>query len=231
MFRPDEEHQGPIDVGAGRLQISSRRRTAFGDMTKVTIVDAQRALVLAQHLYDAQNQLIASATTSNHIRDERSGVIMPRQIELQMPTTQLNLRIEVVDWQINTLGPQHAGTWAKPDYASQGFQNIDLADPNMQFTLPGQPLTGAAIDPRANSGLRFNDPGWSATGPVTHYVAPSDVDPAWLASRQRKARLGIGRPWTSPLVTSASTGSTIAPPFQPTSPIVVELPSPSAPLK
>jgi len=232
-FRPDEEHQGPIAVGAGRLEIRSRRRTPLGDMTKITIVDAERALVLAQHLYDAQGQLIASATTSNHIRvrDGLSGVNLPRQIDLQLPTTQLKFRIDVVDWQINTLGPQHAGIWTKPDYASQGFQNIDLADPNLQFTLPGQPLTGAAIDPRANGGLRAADPGWSAAGPANQAVAPPGVDPAWLASRQRRSRLFDRLDSAPPLVTTAPTSSTTAPAFQPGLPPVVELPSPSGPLK
>ena len=230
-FRPDEEHQGPVSVGAGRLEIRSRRRSALGDMTKITIVDAERALVLAQHLYDAQGQLIASATTSNHIRDGLSGVNMPRQIELQLPTTQLKLRIDVVDWQINSLGPQHADIWAKPDYTSRGFPNIDLADPNLQFTSPGQPLTGAAIDPRANGGLRPADNGWSAAGPAPQAMPPLAVDPAWLASRQRRSRLFDGMNSVSPLMTSAPTSSTMAPAHQAALPPVVELPTPSGPLK
>jgi hypothetical protein len=228
-FRPDEEHQGPIPVGAGRVEIRTRRRSAMGDMTKVTVVDAGRALVLAQHLYDAQNQLIASATTTNHIRDGLSGVNLPRQIELQLPTTQMRLRIDVVDWLINSLGPQDANIWTKPDFTSQGIPNVDLADPHLQFGLSGQPLTGAAIDPRANGGLRAADPAWSA-GATPQAVALGNFDPAILPMRQRQARLGIGRRSTSPLVTSATTSGTMAPPFQATAPPVVQLPSPGGPI-
>jgi hypothetical protein len=203
----------------------------MGDMTKVTVVDAGRALVLAQHLYDVNNQLIASATTTNHIRDGVSGVNLPRQIELQLPTTQMSLRIDVVNWEVNTLGPQHANTWTKPDFTSQGIPNVDLADPNLQFGLPGQPLTGAAIDPRAHGGLLATTPAWSPGAPAIQTATVGGVDEGWLLSRQRKARLGLGRTFTSPLVTSATTNSTTAPPFQPTVPPVVQLPTPVGPIR
>jgi hypothetical protein len=160
-FLPTERHQGPAPVGAGRLEIQTRRPTSTGEMTKITIVDAQRALVLAQHLYDPQGQLIASAITTDHIRDGMSGVNMPRQIDLQLPTTQLRMRIDVVDWKLNSLGPQDSNIWALPDYASIGYQHIDMAD--VQFTLPGQPLSGARIDPRANGGLQPPPEAWQAT--------------------------------------------------------------------
>jgi hypothetical protein len=196
-FQPFEEHQGPEPVGAGRLQVRSRRRTAAGEMTKITVVDAQRGLVLAQHLYDAQNRLIASAVTSNHIHDGLSGANLPRQIELQLPTTQMQLRTDVVDWKINTLGPEQADIWALPNKAAEGFQHVDLADPSLQFTMPGQPLTGAAIDPRANGGLG-NHAGWSHAGPQGMAVAPPIApNNATQSVEDRRARLGR-RSWSAP---------------------------------
>jgi hypothetical protein len=186
-FQPFEEHQGPVPVGAGRLEIRSRRRTATGEMTKITVVDAHRALVLAQHLYDAQNRLIATAVTSNHIRDGLSGVNLPRQIDLQLPTTQLQMRIDVVDWQINALGPEKAELWTRP--APPGAQHVDLADPSLQFMMPGQPLTGAAIDPRRNGGLGGDSGGWSASGPVAETIAPSAPSGANATLEERRARL------------------------------------------
>jgi hypothetical protein len=190
-FEPREEHQGPVSVGAGRLEIRSRRRTAMGEMTKVTVVDAQRALVLAQHLYDPQGRPIATALTSNHIhiRDGLSGVNMPRQIELKMPSTNLQLRIDVVDWQINTLGPEQAEIWALPDKRPEGAQPIDLADPTLQFTLPGQPLIGAALDPRSNGGLHAGNGNWSAAAPGGPAALPG-IDSATAGIRERQARLG-----------------------------------------
>jgi hypothetical protein len=191
-FQPFEEHQGPVPVGAGRLEIRSRRRTASGEMTKITVVDAQRAVVLAQHLYDSQNRLIASAVTSNHIRDGVSGANLPRQIDLQMPTTQLQMRIDVVDWQINTLGPEQADNWALPNKTDDGTQYIDLADPSLQFTMPGQPLTGAAIDPRRNGGLGGDSAGWSAAHPDptgAAAIAPAVQGGATTTLEERRARL------------------------------------------
>jgi hypothetical protein len=178
-FQPQDEPQGPIPVGAGRLRIQSRRRTATGDMTKITVVDAARAVVLEQHLYDAQGQPIASAITSNHVRDGVSGANMPRQIELRLPTAQLQMRIDVADWQLNTLGPDHGGIWVKPDYSHYGAPDVDLADPSLQFNVPAQPLTGASVDPRANGGMRMNHPGGG----------PSPQVPAAALLARRAARL------------------------------------------
>jgi hypothetical protein len=161
-FAPYEVHEGPVSVGANRIRILTRRRTSLGEMTKTTIIDAARGLVLEQHLYDPQGRTIATAITSNHVRDGLSGVNLPRQIDLRLPATQMQMRIDVVDWQVNTLGPQSAGIWQKPEYADQGFPNVDLADPNLQFAPAGQPLTGAAIDPRANGGLHATNPSWSS---------------------------------------------------------------------
>jgi hypothetical protein len=235
-FQPFEEHQGPIPVGAGRLEIRTRRRTSMGEMTKVTVVDAQRALVLAQHLYDAQGQPIATALTSNHIhiRDGNSGVNMPRQIELQLPATQMNLRIDVVDWQINTLGPEHAGIWIMPDQSRFGAQNVDLANPALQFTLPGQPLTGQAIDPRANGGLRGNSDQWSAAGPAVIATTPGPAG-APMAWQEQRARL---REQFAPVPAAAApasaappVGSTVTQPLPTIAPPVVELPATHGPFR
>ncbi len=225
-FQPYEEHQGPFPVGAGRLEIRTRRRTSLGEMTKVTIVDAQRALVLAQHLYDAQGRSIATAITSSHIRDGLSGVNMPRQIELQLPTTQLQMRIDVVDWQINTLGPAEAGIFSKPDYTERGFQNIDLADPRLQFTSPGQPLSGAAIDPRANGGLQAEGAGWTGAP----QASPLTGEPGGEAARGLQARRARLR---DRFVPATSVAPSYAGPSQSqlNVPPVVELPAPGGPLK
>jgi hypothetical protein len=196
-FHPFEEHHGPNPVGAGRVEIRTRRRTAFGEMTKITVVDAHRALVLAQHLYDAQNRLIATAVTSNHIRDGRTGVILPRQIDLQLPTTQLQLRIDVVDWQVNTLGPEQTDIWALPNKGAEGFQHVDLGDPTLQFTMPGQPLTGAAIDPRNHGGLGNDNTGWSHAGPTSVAAMTGAPNNAAPSVQDRRAR-PPDRFWSAP---------------------------------
>jgi hypothetical protein len=231
-FSPSEEHQGPLPVGAGRLEIRSRRHTRLGDMTKVTIVDAQRALVLAQHLYDAQGRPVASSLTSNHIRDGLSGVNMPRQIELQLPATQLQMRIDVVDWQINSISPQQAGIWTMPDYASRGSQPIDLADPNLQFMLPGQPLSGAAIDPRAHGGLQPDNSGWSSASPASIAAAPGEYGAGRPSIQERRARLRGQYAPTPPVdYPVPATPDGAAPDLSPIAPPAIELPAAYGPLK
>jgi hypothetical protein len=131
QFRPDEQHQGPMDVGGGRLEIRSRRVSPGGDLTKITIVDAARALVLEQHLYDARGQRMASAITRDHIRDGLVGVNMPRRIELHLPASNLQMQIDVTGWRLNSLGPEQQALWVKPE--NPAYPNVDVADPNLQF--------------------------------------------------------------------------------------------------
>jgi hypothetical protein len=205
-FQPHEELQGPFAVGAGRLEIRSRSQTASGQMNKITVVDAARALVLEQHLYDASGQRIASSVTSNHIHDGLSGANMPRQIDLQLPSSQMKLQIHVVDWKLNALTPEQAGMWTKPDYSATGAPNVDLADPNLQFQLPSQPVTGAGIHPRGNGGMNPENAAWSA---ASHAVQPGASSERMRLGQRFAPRQGPG---------AAPVGTVVSPP-------VVELPA------
>ena len=175
-------------------------------MTRLTVVDAARALVLEQHLYDANGQRIASSVTSNHIHDGLSGANMPRQIDLQLPSTRMKMRIDVVDWKLNALTPEEAGMWTKPDYTATGAPNVDLADPNLQFQLPSQPITGASINPRANGGLQPDNAAWSA---ASHSAQPGGSSERMRLGQRFAPRQGPA---------AAPAGTVVSPP-------VVELPT------
>jgi hypothetical protein len=131
-FDPNLPHQGPHPVGAGRLRIQSPRPTLYGQLTKVTEIDETRAWVVGQHLYDEQQQLIASALASDHRRDAATDVTLPREIEIQWPASQLTLKVRVNQWQVNTLGPGSATLWTVPEYP--GWNAVDLGNP--AFALP-----------------------------------------------------------------------------------------------
>jgi len=118
----------------------------------------------------------------------------------------MQMRIDVVDWQLNAIGPEQAGVWIKPDYSGTGVPNVDLADPNLQFQIPAQPLSGAAMNPRANGGLRTENAGWSA--------APQTAQPDVPSARMRLGQRFAPRQ----AVSTAPAGAVVAPP-------VVELPS------
>ncbi len=134
-FNPADQPRGPFPVGANRLQIQSVYHGALGELRKVTVVDSLRGVVLEQHLYDARNARVASSFNSNFHRDPVTGAVLPRHVEIQYPVTQFDLKIDMVDMQINVLGPQNAQLWVKPDYP--GFPNVNLADPNLPIASAG----------------------------------------------------------------------------------------------
>jgi hypothetical protein len=129
--------EGPTAVGSGRLQIRSKQLSSVGELTKLTIVDEWDGAVVEQHLYDAQARLIASAQTSRHKRDPLSGAALPRSIDIKWPTTGMSFQLNVSDWRVNAIAPESLAMFTKPDY--QGFPEVNLADPNLQFFAPGNP--------------------------------------------------------------------------------------------
>jgi hypothetical protein len=139
-FDPQDQHQGPFQVGAGRLEIRSVRQTAAGTSHKITIIDESSGWVLEQHAYDTRGQLVASATASDHRQDPATGVTLPRHVDLYWPAARMQLKIDIRELEINKLGPHSAQLWEQPTY--QGFANVDLADPNVR--LPQQAMPGPA---------------------------------------------------------------------------------------
>ncbi|HVW47546.1 MAG TPA: hypothetical protein VHA76_10870 [Solirubrobacterales bacterium] len=135
-FDPNVAHRGPTPVG-GRLRIETPLQTLQGPMTKVTFVDESQGWVLAQHLYDAQGKLAASAVSSHHWRDPGTGAVLPTRIELQTPATdtmqQFSLRLELNDLQVNKLTP-NPQLWTMPTI--EGFTPLNLADPNLRVGSP-----------------------------------------------------------------------------------------------
>jgi hypothetical protein len=128
-FDPSLPHDGPYQVGAGRLRIQSPRHTLYGQLTKVTEIDESRAWVVAQHLYNERRELIASALASDHRRDAATDVTLPREIEIQWPASQLSMKVRVNQWQVNTLGPNAGSLWAVPEFP--GWSPVDLANPGI----------------------------------------------------------------------------------------------------
>lgn len=149
QFSPADLPQGPTPVGQGRVQIRTVRRSATGDLTKVTVLDASRGLVLEQHLYDPQGNRIATAITNQHRRDPVTGAILPRHIEIQYPGAQLSLRIDIANLQVNVLPAESPQLWAKPEYT--GYPNVNLADMNnlVHSSGGGNPAPPGAIAPVA----------------------------------------------------------------------------------
>ena len=147
-FDPNERHEGPVPIGQGRLQIRSTRQSSFGELVKVTVIDASTAWVLEQHLYDPRETgkgPIASSFTRAHRRDALTNLTMPRQVEIQWPTAGFTMKIDVEQLSINEIPGDPSMLWAKPE--KPGYTNIDLADPSIRFALPAQPLAAQQTVP------------------------------------------------------------------------------------
>jgi hypothetical protein len=124
--------EGPFPVGKDRLEIRSKSNTPGNPNSKITIVDDSSGLVLAEHVYDPQGNRLASAILSHHVRDPASGAKLPRHVEIQWPPANLNLSIDLADLQINQLTASPQELFTKPSYS--GYNEVDLAHPNGQFT-------------------------------------------------------------------------------------------------
>ena len=147
-FRPDEEQLGPYRSSAGQLEIHSTRQTPDGPTRKITTVHASTGAVLKQQVYNHLGQLVAVATAHEHRRDPLSGLIMPRIVDIESPTAQFSLRVNLGDVAINTPMPNAVEFWTMPRI--EGLQIVDMGDPRLKFQ-PIAPPTGtsaAASHPR-----------------------------------------------------------------------------------
>ena len=118
QFSPNDQHNGPFPRDNDTIEIQSTLQTPSGPMTKSTIIDARRAWVLEQHVYDATGTLIASSRAKNHRYIPEIGVSIPQDISLRVPAAELSLSIDVGDVQLNSLIDNPA-LWSLPAIAPQ----------------------------------------------------------------------------------------------------------------
>lgn len=130
-FDPQQQIQGPFPRSNDQVEVRTQRMANGKPVQQVTIIDARRALVLEQHLYTPTGQRIASAITSEHRMDVTSGAALPRKIVLEWPASKMKLTLDLYDLQVNTLGPEQANLFQRPEYA--GFPNVDLGAAGVQF--------------------------------------------------------------------------------------------------
>lgn len=137
--------EGPMPVGKGRVELRSKA-AAPGGVSKVTIIDDSRGVVLEQHVYDAQGIRLATAVLSKNVHDPATGVTLPRHVEIEWPPTKFNLSVEMAELLVNQL-PDQPELFTQPVY--NGYNNIDLAQPS------GQPVPSAGGQYRAPPTARY----------------------------------------------------------------------------
>ncbi|MBN2024282.1 MAG: hypothetical protein JW809_15975 [Pirellulales bacterium] len=144
-FDPALPHQGPVTRPDGLLEVRTIRETPQGPTTRVVVIDPVRGWVVQQHLFDAQNQLVASVAASQHRRDPLTGLVMPKAIDVNCPAAQFSLRVNLGNVAINTIGSDRDALWAMP--AFQDVQWVDLANPGPQY-LPASTVSPPPLPSR-----------------------------------------------------------------------------------
>jgi hypothetical protein len=145
-LNPNLPYEAPRVLPGGRLELRSVCQTPDGPNTRVTIVDAVHAVILEQHVFDAQNRLRASAVAEGHRRDPLTGLIMPAAVRLSVPPARFSMRIDLGNVRINCLAGNEVELWRMPSYP--GYPAVDLCNPNLQ--LPGQRPAANAARPRGD---------------------------------------------------------------------------------
>jgi hypothetical protein len=175
-FRPTDRNEGPLPIDKNRVEIKSYVQTASGPLVKRTVVDASKALVLEQHLYDGAGKPVASAVAKSHRYYEAAGVALPQVVEINVPVAELAMTIDVGTVEVNRLA-DNPQMWTMP--VKPGYPAVDLgvqppADPG-----GGAPAMGAQI-----SGANWYDdpPMAAAPQPVIGIPQPVAVVPGAIAS-------------------------------------------------
>jgi len=135
---PAQVVDGPTPSSGGTVELRSIVPSVSGNLQRLTVIDARRAWVVGQYVYDPSGRtLLASAVAESHQYYPLEQVSLPQVISLKLPTAGLALKIDMGRVQINQLSGDPAQLWTMP--AFDGYQKVDLggAVPNTQ--LPGRP--------------------------------------------------------------------------------------------
>ncbi len=165
QFSPSDQHNGPLPHGDGTIEIRSTLHTASGTMTKSTVLDARRAWILEQHIYDSAGQLMVSSRASRHRYYPSMGVSLPEKIEIRVPAMQLALTINVGTVSLNQVANNPA-LWSLP--VLSGYPQIDLGSaPAGTVSAVGNSVLPLAANQNA---LPLSTTGRPA--PVRKFIAP-----------------------------------------------------------
>ena len=175
---PGSVFDGPLPSprGAGTVELRSWLPSANGTLQRVTVIDARRAWVVEQHVYDQSGQtLLASAVAESHRYYPVEQVSLPELVSIRLPTANMALKINLGTVQINQLTADRTQLWTMPSL--DGFPPYDLGGAATGTPLPGRTTSR----PLMNGIIPASDPVYPSTPyPVTPASLPSS--PASLPS-------------------------------------------------
>jgi hypothetical protein len=167
---PASVFDGPLPSarGQGTVELRSWLASASGRLQRVTVVDARRALVIEQDIYDPSGAtLLASARADSHRYYRELQVSLPERVAIQLPPANLRMTINLGVVQINQLTADRAQLFALPVF--HGSQQIDLGN-----AVPGTPLPGAGAPSPLTGIVPTSYPSYPTTPyPVTPAYTPS----------------------------------------------------------
>jgi hypothetical protein len=181
---PASVFDGPVPSarGAGTVELRTWLPSAGGRLQRVLLIDATRAWVVEQHIYDqGGTKLLASARAESHRHYEAEQVSLPERISIELPATNLKLAINLGQMQINQLQGDRAQLWTLPNI--EGNPQYDLGG-----AVPGTPLPGQAPpQPISNAVI----PSAYAGYPTTPYpAAPAYGSGSYPTTAASNAPLG-----------------------------------------
>jgi hypothetical protein len=178
---------GPVPSarGSGTVELRTWLPSAGGNMQRVLLIDATRAWVVEQHIYDqAGTTLLASARAESHRYYEIEQVSLPDRVSIELPATNLKLAINLGQMQINQLQGDQSQLWTLPTI--EGSPQYDLGGAMPGTPLPGQappqPISNAVI-PSAYAGypttpypvMPAYGVGTSVGAPVVNHAPPGPL--------------------------------------------------------
>jgi hypothetical protein len=135
---PASVFDGPHPHGNATVELRSWLPSATENLQRVTVIDARRAWVVEQHVYDQTGTtLLASAVAESHQYLEPQQVSLPQRIAVSLPPSGLSFKIDLGAVQINQLTGDRQQLWTLPTF--EGYPQYDLGG-----AVPGTPLPGAA---------------------------------------------------------------------------------------
>ena len=136
---PLGRHSGPRSAGPGRLEVTSLIPTTQGELIRVLILHDLHGTILEQHMYDAQQKLLASAYASQHRQEPILGVTLPHRVDLRIPSTNMSFAINVDDYEVNGQSGNQQHLWQMPK--PSGYPLVDLAAPGIHLSKRVMPST------------------------------------------------------------------------------------------
>lgn len=182
---PLATYQGPTQAGPDRLELRTKVPSPQGDVTRVFIVHQKYGWVLEQRVLDDRGQLLASAVSSQHQYYPDVAVSLAQRVELNVPTAEMAITLNVRNYRINGLGQSPTLLWTMP--TMDGVPLVDISRPPNGMANPGGATPGPANPGQMGPGQPVNAISPNRTSMLFPDVSPGMTTPA-TAGRQLRYR-------------------------------------------